>query len=56
MPTLEAGSVEDLRDEMPAFWPWEARINALLTKMEMAGMAEWLPTIEEVRAALSEQE
>lgn len=52
--------VKSLRDEASsqrhAIEYREAQLNLLLIKMKDAGMADWIPTIEEVQAAWREGE
>jgi hypothetical protein len=43
-------TIKNLRDAIPAIRQWEEDLNALLERMEDAGMSDHLPTLEEVRA------
>ena len=43
-------TVEDLRDQVSQLKAEEGRLNDLLKRMQAAGLADWLPTLEEVRA------
>lgn len=44
-------AIKDARDASAQARASEERLNALLKRMQEAGMAEWLPTLDEVIAA-----
>jgi hypothetical protein len=43
--------VKDMRDHMHQYERQAEKLDALLGRMKAAGMADWIPTIEDVIAA-----